>query len=108
MSVPNFILSFKSCNDNSIIDSVILHDSNLYDTLVSCTGEKIKIANLNCSSYEEFIVALDVYNCLHSFNTKDMHQNSRHSKDSNVAKLMLENAKLKKQLETIKNLVKTV
>ena len=54
------------CDDRS---KIIMHGidpiSDNFDTLISTSGEKISIESLNCSSYEELLVKLQLHNLLH-------------------------------------------
>ena len=106
-SIQNITLLFD--DDNDYITDVLLNDGGNYHTIISYTGEWIDIKNLKCSSYEEFIVALDIHNCLFNVDIdetiKSYHKISNQSK---MADLIKENMKLKNQLNSIKKLLKSI
>ena len=97
------------CTDfTNTITQVAFTDGSECNQLMSCTNEIIDIYKLNCHSLEEFLVALDLHNCLFNVDMDELIQSNRKSMKSNkVTKLLKENMMLKKQLENIKKCLKT-
>lgn len=105
-------LSFEYDEDlkkESSLISIYLNDGVDYSTLVSVTGDLVEIEKLNVSSYEEFLIALDMHNCLFMVNEDGLLTQFKPSKKSSIDsmfKLRQENANLKRQLSEIKNILK--
>lgn len=97
------------CADfTNTITQVAFTDGSECSQLMSCTNEIIDIYKLNSHSLEEFLVALDLHNCLFNVDIDELIQSNRKSMKSNkVSKLLKENMMLKKQLENIKKCLKT-
>ena len=115
-SLTNITLMFNDTDDieddctdfTNIITQVAFNDGSACSQLMSCTNEIIDIYKLNCHSFEEFLVALDLHNCLFNVDIDELIQSNRKSMKSNkVTKLLKENVMLKKQLENIKKCLKT-
>ena len=93
------------------LNSIYMNDGIDYSTLVSTTGDLVEIRNLNASSYEEFLIALDMHNCLFMVDEDGLLTQFKPSKKSDINsmfKLRKENANLKRQLGEIKSILKKI
>ena len=108
-SLQNVVLTYGNDDDDVDVDcfeginSIELTNGGRYFTLISCIGEQIDISSMKCFSYEEFLIELDLHNCL--FNL-DIEKTIKSDDSITKLKLMKENAKLKRQLESIKKFLK--
>ena len=97
----------KECSLNGIY----VNDGLNYNTLVSMTGDLVEIEKLNASSYEEFLIALDMHNCLFIVDEDGLFTQFKPSKNSDIDsmfKLRKENVNLKRQLNEIKSILKKI
>ena len=93
------------------LNCIYMNDGVDYDTLVSTTGDLVEIEKLNVSSYEEFLIALDMHNCLFIVDEDGLLTQFKPSKKSDIDsmfKLRKENANLKRQLGEIKSMLKKI
>ena len=75
------------------IRSVCLCDGSEWDTLLSCNGQHVRIEDMHVSTYEEFLVELDLHNCIYHISTDE--EILSHRKSSvKMSNLISENAKL--------------
>lgn len=99
---------------NSLIDGIFINatDDYVVKYLMSTTGEKVKISSLNCHSYEEFIVALDMHNLIFGRVLDDKDFDALKTKVINKAInekcciLEEENKRLKEKLAAISKVLK--
>lgn len=107
--LQNVTLLYNNDEDDSFqgITHFGLNDGSECPIVMSCAGERIEVSNLRCFSYEDLIIALDLHNCLFNIDIEKTIESCRKSSQPDqLEKLLRENAKLKKQLETIKKLLK--
>ena len=93
------------------LSAIYTNDGNDYETLVSMTGDLVEIETLNVSSYEEFLIALDMHNCLFMIDEDGLLTQFKPSKKSSIDsmfKLRQKNANLKRQLSEIKSILKKI
>lgn len=75
--------------------------------IVSTLGTKYNISSLGCKSYEEFILALDLYNLIFDPNQIETHINEfKNDQVKKIQNLMHENALLKKKIKDLKKILK--
>ena len=87
------------------IHHVCLCDGSEWDILLSCDGQQVCIEDMHTSTYEEFLIALDLHNCIYHISTNE--EIPRHRKSSiKMSNLISENAKLKQQLKAITKILK--
>ena len=87
------------------IHRVCLCDGSEWEDLLSCDGQRVCIEDMHASTYEEFLIALDLHNCIYRISTDE--KIPRHSKSSiKMSNLISENAKLKQQLKAITKILK--
>ena len=114
-SLTSITLMFNDTDDikddfdfTDIITKVAFTDGSECSKLMSCTGETIDIYKLNCHSLEEFLIELDLHDCLYNIDIDEaLQSNNKCMKSSKISKLVRENMRLKKQLETIKKCICT-
>lgn len=93
------------------LNSIYMNDGLNYSTLVSMTGDLVEIKKLKVSSYEEFLIALDMHNCLFIVDEDGLLTQFKPSKKNDIDsmfKLRKENANLKRQLGEIKSILKKI
>ena len=91
--------------NKEFIHHVCLCDGSEWDTLLSCDGQRVCIEDMHASTYEEFLVALDIHNCIYHISTDE--EIPHHRKSSvKMSNLISENAKLKQQLKAITKILK--
>lgn len=96
---------------DGFLSCIYLTNGGDYYTLVSTTGDFVEIDKLNVSSYEEFLIALDMHNCLFMIDEDNLLTQFKPSKKSDIDsmfKLRKENANLKRQLDEIKSIMKKI
>ena len=87
------------------IHHICLGDGSEWDTLLSCDGQHICIEDMHASTYEEFLIALDLHNCIYHISTNE--EIPHHRKTSvKMSNLISENVKLKQQLKAITKILK--
>ena len=75
--------------------------------IVSTSGAEYNIESLGCKSYEEFIVALDLYNLIFDPNQIETHINEfKDDQVKTIKNLIHENAVLKKKIKDLKKILK--
>ena len=108
--LSNITLIFHGDTDSDEDFEGITHisfcDGSECECLISCTGEAINIAQLHCYSYEEFLIALDLHNCLFSVDIENTIKSCNSLSSKKISSIIQENARLKKQLNDIKQLLK--
>lgn len=109
ISLDAIEITTKNTKPNSLIDGIYCAcNDDLIEVLISITGEKVKISSLNCHSYEEFMVALDMHNLIFG---KDSNDNCFDAMKTAVINekyhaLEEENKRLKKKLAAISKVLK--
>lgn len=87
------------------INRICLCDGSEWEDLLSCDGQRVCIEDMHASTYEEFLIALDLHNCIYHISTDE--EIPRHRKSSvKMSNLISENAKLKQQLKAITKILK--
>lgn len=87
------------------IHCICLCDGSEWDKLLSCDGQQVCIEKMHASTYEEFLIALDLHNCIYHVSPNE--EISCHAKSSvKMSNLISENAKLKQQLKAITKILK--
>ena len=99
------VFSYDIKTNKECIHHVCLCDGSEWDTLLSCDGQHVSIEDMHASTYEEFLIALDLHNCIYHISTDE--ETPRHRKSSvKMSNLISENAKLKQQLKAITKILK--
>ena len=89
------INSVSFITDRNVITQC--YDSNYsYDYLISTDGSFIKIEDLNCKTYDELLIALEIHGLLHGMST-----NGNEDKSA-IKELFIENSRLKEENEKLK------
>ena len=101
--------SFVFDRDRKVITGIYDTGGNLNEYILSTSMHTIYIESLGCSSYDEFLVALDLHDLVHSASNVPVSSTLR-DKDSKaliaqVKALEAENAKLKKTMSKMKALL---
>ena len=105
--LENIVIMFTYDKETNAerIRCVCLCDGSEWDTLLSCDGQCVCIEDMHASTYEEFLIALDIHNCIYHISTDE--EIPRHRKSSvKMSNLISENAKLKQQLKAITKILK--
>ena len=106
-SLENIVIMFTYDveTNKEFINRVCLCDGSEWEELLSCDGHRVRIEDMHASTYEEFIIALDLHNCIYHISTDE--EIPCHSKSSiKMSNLISENAKLKQQLKAITKILK--
>ena len=106
-SLENIVImsTYNIKTNKECINRVCLCDGSEWDTLLSCDGQHVCIKNMHASTYEEFLVALDLHNCIYHVSTDE--EIPHYQKSSvKMSNLISENAKLKQQLKAITKILK--
>lgn len=103
LSTIEFSIDYTS----KIIVDCISACSDVFDYLVSTNGQAIKIKDLNCKSYDELLIALELHDLLYglpedAIDKSELKTFQKLFKENN--ELKKENEKLKKKLEKMKQL----
>lgn len=93
-------------NDANVITRIGDSQGGESSYIKSCTNHVIEVASLNCHTYDEFIIALELHNLLHSPNI-DINNWSKIEKNQmeKIRKLKQENIRLQKIITQLKALV---
>ena len=93
-------------NDANVITRIGDAQGGASSYIKSCTNHVIEVASLNCHTYDEFIIALELHNLLHSPNI-DINNWSKIEKNQmkKIQKLKQENIRLQKIITQLKALV---
>lgn len=105
--LENIVIMFTYDQETNAecIHHVCLCDGSEWDTLLSYDGQKVCIEDMHASTYEEFLIVLDLHNCIYHISTNE--EIPCHRKSSvKMSNLILENAKLKQQLKAITKILK--
>ena len=106
-SLENIVImsTYDIKTNKECIHHVCLCDGSEWEDLLSCDGQRVCIENTHASTYEEFLVALDLHNCIYHISTDE--EIPCHRKSSvKMSNLISENAKLKQQLKAITKILK--
>lgn len=106
-SLENIVILFAYDVETNTerIHHICLCDGSEWEDLLSCDGQRVCIEDMHASTYEEFLVALDLHNCIYHISTDE--EIPRHRKSSvKMSNLISENAKLKQQLKAITKILK--
>ena len=105
--LENIVIMFTYDKETNAecIRCVCLCDGSEWDTLLSCNGQHVRIEDMHVSTYEEFLIALDLHNCIYHISTDEEIPHYRKS-SVNMSNLISENAKLKQQLKAITKILK--
>lgn len=99
------IFTYDAETNKECIYRVCLCDGSEWDDLLSCDGQRVHIEDMRASTYEEFLIALDLHNCIYHISTDE--EIPHHKKSSvKMSNLISENAKLKQQLKAITKILK--
>ena len=97
------MFTYDSETNKECINHVCLCDGSEWEDLLSCDGQRVCIEDMHASTYEEFLIALDLHNCV--YHTDE--EIPRHRESSiKMSNLISENAKLKQQLKAITKILK--
>ena len=106
-SLENIVImsTYDIETNKECISCVCLCDGSEWDALLSCDGQRVCIEDMHASTYEEFLIALDLHNCIYHISTDE--EIPCHRKSSvKMSNLISENAKLKQQLNAITKILK--
>lgn len=103
--LSNVVIFF---NEDDIISKIGTCDGNVYDTLISITNDEVDIDDLQCKSCDEFLVALDLHNCIHNVDMDAILQSCHENITKKQINLIKENVSLKRRLTNIKKLLKNI
>ena len=93
-------------NDDNIIKSIGTIDGTEVYYIESTTNDLIEIRSLNCKSYEEFVIALELYNLLHGMNINANNWSKlEQNQMKKIRKLEQENIELKNKLNQLKKII---
>ena len=106
-SLENIVImsTYDIGTNKECIHHVSFCDGSEWEDLLSCNGQHVRIEDMHVSTYEEFLIALDLHNCIYHISTDE--EIPRHRKSSvKMSNLISENAKLKQQLKAITKILK--
>lgn len=106
-SLENIVImsTYDVETNKECIHHVCLCDGSEWEDLLSCDGQRVCIEDMHASTYEEFLIALDLHNCIYHISTDE--EIPHHRKSSvKMSNLISENAKLKQQLKAITKILK--
>lgn len=106
-SLENIVImsTYDIETNKECIHHVCLCDGSEWEDLLSCDGQRVCIEDMHASTYEEFLIALDLHNCIYHISTDE--EIPHHRKSSvKMSNLISENAKLKQQLKAITKILK--
>ena len=106
-SLDNIVIMFTYDieTNKEHIYHICLCDGSEWDDLLSCDGQRICIEDMRASTYEEFLIELDLHNCIYHISTDEEIPHDRKS-SVKMSYLISENAKLKHQLKAITKILK--
>ena len=100
-------ISYSYNDEDGTIDAIYDLPGAENRCIVSTSGVEYDIASLGCKSYEEFIVALDLYNLIFDPNQIETHINEfKNNQVEKIKNLIHENALLKKKIKDLKKILK--
>lgn len=106
-SLENIVImsTYDIETNKECIHHVCFCDGSEWEDLLSCDGQRVCIEDMHASTYEEFIIALDLHNCIYHISNDE--EIPCHRKSSvKMSNLISENAKLKQQLKAITKILK--